>query len=357
MIYVIAAAYTTSGVTSEQLIANKKLLSSYTYSFSIKIGYTTDFTKRRSQYSTDTPEFFVLFTYEGGTEEDEKRLHLYFSKFSDDRLNGREWFKWDEEIIEFFESHSTIESIRGAIPLLKKDEKEAYFRFEVLANPILYKLIKDEGEENNYERLLYLHNEILDIRKEVKTVSELFSVLKTIYDPAKIDEISSWYSSQSSLIADIETNVQHLSTISNFTDKMRFVCGLVPTLDQAYSKIFLDSIPMVFKKYYVALGPGGCGSCKYQQPSLEREYQRRINNQSIEPSDIRAAALKFFQIGEKRTKSAFKEKVAEFYKSIGLIKNAKASDLKEWFDTKPCLIQNKETKKRDNGFEIVGIKY
>ena len=360
MVYVIAAAYS-NNVTSEQLIANKKLLSSYTYSFSIKIGYTTDFTKRRSQYFTDTPKFFVLFTYEDGTEEDERRLHLYFSKFMDDSLNGREWFKWDEEIIEFFESHPTIESIRKTIPLLKvpllKRNKKATFNFETLVNPILYKLIEDEGdnEENNYKRLLELHNEILKTGRKFNTVSELFPILKIFYDSAKIDEISNWYTTQSSLVVDIETKVQYFSTIIQFTDKMRYICEeLIPTLDQDHRELFLNSIPMMFKIYYITLGPERCKALSYQKGNFENEIRRLYTNQGV---DIKAEVTKIFLVGQKYTKAYIKATLAALYKKIGYDRPAKASDLNDWFNIKPCLVPNKETKKRDNGFEIVGIKY
>jgi len=274
MIYVIAAAHIINGVTKEQIIASKGILPPEAFSISITIGYTTDFTKRRSQYSSSLPRFNVLFTYEDGTEEDKEMLHQYFSKFSDDNLNGREWFRWDGDIIRFFKSHPTIESIREAIiPVLKKN-RVVDDDFETLVNPILYKLIKNEGRENDYERLSELHNEMLNTWKKVNTVSELFPILKTFYDPAKIDEVDSWYSTQLSLVVDIETNVYSLSTITCFNDKMKYVCELVPTLDQDHRELFLDSIPMVFKKYYIALGPGGCELCKYQQVDLERENIR-----------------------------------------------------------------------------------
>jgi len=159
------------------------------------------------------------------------------------------------------------------------------------------------------------------------------------------------------ITVDVDHEVNEFTySYRNFSDKMRYVCFMAERLDPKKFTMFLESIPREFKNYYTVLGPGGCGTCKYQRGELEKEYQKRMNNQSIEASDIRIAALKYFQVGEKDTNPSFKKKMADFYESIGLIKNAKASDLKEWFDTKPCLIQNKETKKRESGLEIVGIK-
>jgi hypothetical protein len=63
-----------------------------------------------------------------------------------------------------------------------------------------------------------------------------------------------------------------------------------------------------------------------------------------------------FEIGRKYTKSNLKEMLGEIYQSIGLSKTPKASDLDSYFDIKPCLITNKETGKRDNGFEIIKKK-
>ena len=67
----------------------------------IKIGYTGEKSKkaRESVYLTENPTIQILYQIEGGEEIDEKNLHRYFSHLL---VYGREWFRDEEEIIDFF---------------------------------------------------------------------------------------------------------------------------------------------------------------------------------------------------------------------------------------------------------------
>ena len=58
----------------------------------------------------------------------------------------------------------------------------------------------------------------------------------------------------------------------------------------------------------------------------------------------------------KYLKSDIKETLRKIYEDLGYNKTPKASDLEEYFELHPCQIKNKETGKKDNGFEILKKK-
>ena len=77
----------------------------------IKIGYTKEKSKksRFKSYLTENPTIKTLYLIPFGTTRDEKNLHRYFKQYL---LYGNEWFKDVPEIIEFFDSHKTKESLK-----------------------------------------------------------------------------------------------------------------------------------------------------------------------------------------------------------------------------------------------------
>lgn len=78
----------------------------------LKIGYTEDNRKeiRYSHYRLHNPTFQVLYEIPGATEDHEKRVQYKFRDllFSD---YGREWFEYNEEIIEFFKNIVSLEEL------------------------------------------------------------------------------------------------------------------------------------------------------------------------------------------------------------------------------------------------------
>ena len=116
--------------------------------------------------------------------------------------------------------------------------------------------------------------------------------------------------------------------------------------------IVLDQIPLEFRNYYQTLGPERCRALSYDVTYISREY----SDLQFDKSKLREEIYKTFTVGEKYTKSKTKETLGIIYSSLGYNKTPKANDLEEYFEIKSCLIPNKETGKRDNGFEIIKIK-
>ena len=80
------------------------------FEFILKIGYCRDDREkgRTTAYLTENPTIKILFTIPGGTEQDEKNLHHHFRKYL---VEGNEWCSYNQEILEFFTTHTTKESL------------------------------------------------------------------------------------------------------------------------------------------------------------------------------------------------------------------------------------------------------
>ena len=78
----------------------------------LKIGYTGESSKKNrfATYKMHNPLSEVLFTIPEGTEKHEKALHYLFRKYLYQDY-GNEWFNYNEEIINFFSTHTTRESL------------------------------------------------------------------------------------------------------------------------------------------------------------------------------------------------------------------------------------------------------
>jgi hypothetical protein len=98
MIYVIAsAAFKEENVNKYETI--------------LKIGYTNDKRGdgRFEDYKTTNPTCKVLYKIPGGTPMDEIRLHMYFKEFK--YPETKEWFYYNERIIDFFKINTNLSLI------------------------------------------------------------------------------------------------------------------------------------------------------------------------------------------------------------------------------------------------------
>ena len=80
------------------------------FEFILKIGYTKDSSakNRFTSYSNHNPTSKVLYKIPNATRRQEGSVHKYFEKF---KKYGNEWYEYREEIVEFFKTHTTRESL------------------------------------------------------------------------------------------------------------------------------------------------------------------------------------------------------------------------------------------------------
>ena len=77
---------------------------------------------------------------------------------------------------------------------------------------------------------------------------------------------------------------------------MKYICEKCCLLSDESFQIFLNSVPIDFKNYFLVLGSETCKSFSYQKYRLEEEYKKRVNNQEIDKSPL---ILENFHVGDK----------------------------------------------------------
>ena len=147
-----------------------------------------------------------------------------------------------------------------------------------------------------------------------------------------------------------------VSVFNTLQDKGFTVTEVEKELDKFKNELsqyvdrILNSIPISYKNYYTILGPEKCGSAGYQKGEMEKMYNRMVVNQEIE---VGSEIFKYFKVGDRLSKSYIKTQLGIIYESCGYEKTPKAVDLGEYFELKPTLVTNKETKKKEAGFVLV----
>lgn len=138
---------------------------------------------------------------------------------------------------------------------------------------------------------------------------------------------------------------------TEFENKMKSLCNYmieVPELFIQYSSILSAEIPREYQTYISLLGPEKCKALKCNEKLIKEEIE---NKNKVE--DIRGHIYNTFNLGGSYTLKEIKGILQNLYDSLGITKKPKASDLEEYFEIKDTKVQNKETGKRDHGFEIL----
>ena len=150
-----------------------------------------------------------------------------------------------------------------------------------------------------------------------------------------------------------------------FTGKMKYLYSL--HMDEDVAKQVLNNIyDTHYAKYYWTISASRAGSLEYQKRELDQEYQARLHPEivsskyTVEDLEKKEKAkdiiLTTFLPDNKYLKSDIKETLRKIYEDCGYNKTPKASDLDEYFELRSCQIKNKETGKKDHGFEILKLK-
>lgn len=270
----------------------------------IKIGYCADSREdvRMNSYRTECPYREVLYTFKGGTKEHETKLHYKFNHL----LNvGKEWFIEDPEIHEFFKS-ATLKDFNNLPKPQKGDIKRLGFApIDLIHCKINEKIVLDKIES-----------------EESKSVAENF--------------------------------IRNFSRVCNFDRKFQILNVLY-----RFKMIQEEDIPYPFKNLVDTLGIDFVFSSEYSDSDLVlREYnkQKSISQKNQRRLDIKDSIIKTFQVGERYSKSQLKQNLQEIYSKLGMSDKPKATDIEKWFDIKPAKVTNKETGKRDMGFELIKVK-
>ena len=327
----------------------------------IKIGYCKDDNKkhRLGAYITENPSIILLYTIPGGTEQDEKNIHHRFRKYL---KYGNEWFSYEQEILDFFTTHTTKESLEE---LDTYYSKKKLMELEQLKNARFL-----ENKQKYINPILHNLGEV-EILEYIKKQEELATVLNNLFlTPSDIDNYFRTnypdvdFNTPEIIDKKAKKILREFETLKHFTDKMRYLYSL--TMDENIAKQVLNNIyDTSCAKYYWTIPAGRAGTLHYQKGELEKEYQAILNpDPVVEESEeeikikeiLKQKLISYFTLDTKYLKSDIKETLRKIYEDCGYNKTPKASDLEEYFELHPCQIKNKETGKKDNGFKILKKK-
>lgn len=131
-------------------------------------------------------------------------------------------------------------------------------------------------------------------------------------------------------------------------DKLRYLCEQyqLPEFDVILSNISTKR----FKEYIDVLGVDVCKSVGYK---IE-ELNKKLDIRSFNKNKIRDKVFELFEVGKSYSKASIKATLSDLYKGLGYKATAKASDLGEYLEIKPCLLL--EGDKRVHGFKILSRK-
>lgn len=314
------------------------------YEDTLKIGYTKDGSKkgRFECYITENPTSQILYLIPEGDERDEKNLHHHFRKYKKDY--GQEWFSYEQEILDFFDTHTTKESLRE-LNYLRKDLRElievVYF------DKILLSLVQSPRVYFNTKAALYSNLDSILI-----TVDDFDSYFRSQYPNVQFDSESPIISMDNKDFGFLESFKQEFNLDNNFTRRMKMYVELVSKFPEIYTlniKIFQSIIPPEYQGYMNLLGPERIKANKYIEADMKREA-----DYLLKANEIRGYMIMTFKEGNRYTSKYIKEKLGEIYSNLNIEKTPKASELVNYFDIKECLISNGT--KRDRGFEIIKVK-
>lgn len=309
----------------------------------IKIGYSNNFKRRIKDYNTTCPVFKVIKTLDGKgfNRRCESILHKHFS--SKKYLSTREFFIKDEELMKEINSIHTVDDI---IRLGKNNcSKRERFKFQKMFKGILamnWEIIKTVCSEDinfviNYILTKEKYRKVEDINI-FDSVKNLFGVDILDY-PEEIKECANNFFNE-------------YNKIGTRQKKLKFLCEKLPTFNEQERTCILGSITEIhFQEYIEILGLEECKAQAYNTSFLNK----KLDILSFDKEKLKGDIYNEFKVGQAYPNVYSKQKLGEIYSKNNFRATAKASDLREYFETKYGKVKD-ETGKWVNGFNILSKK-
>ena len=299
----------------------------------LKIGYTNDNNKnkRYDQYKLHNPTISVIHEIPNGTEEQESKLHY---KFKNKKFNGygNEWFYYDEEIVDYVKSVTLEELNKLPNNPVRGDRKVLNGKRE--AKKIISYLFNTKEEINNYLSTLadklgdtISYTTAIDYISQDSTIDK--DKLKNYYEIKRRSD-TGIYTENRELNLEVSSFMRTYESLTTIHDKLQILCEY--DLSSDAKSIILAQIPDsdIVKSYYKALGPTKIKSSGYNITDLNKLMGEELFDKSI----LISAIYSEFNVDDKLPSSEIKERLSKIYSRIGYTKSPKATDLKEYFETK-----------------------
>lgn len=312
----------------------------------LKIGYAGDVDDRMKSYWTTNPKAKLIDTREGGYDV-EGYLHTLFRNYRYIGEHSREWFYYDQSIIDEFHTeintepidcNALVATIYNIYPLIKRTTVSELNRVRNLEEII--KIL-----EQSFNKTLS--------EDEIDKIFETYSNMKDEFEEIKRKiEYDTNYKNASNIIDDFMKN--SFTTTGIFEHKLKYFCEFMDIYkDNLYIRDQIRyKIPdLRYHNFYLFFGTGRCRALKWKAINLFRALEDALNTDKV-----MASVKNTFEVGKRYTKKELKYQVGEIYRVLGISSNPKATDIKKWFETKPVIIADPITKQKENGFELLSRK-
>lgn len=269
----------------------------------LKIGYSDNWSNRKSQYLLHNPLTEIVSTREEGDEILEKLFHLRYQEFSYPDY-GREWFIYNETIISGFKE-STEEAILDWLwdNRLEILNREYFKESQSIQYQIVERLYSTRKEED------------LDWRNKFDNIWDRKLCKERVFDIGNdLQEVYSEFE-------------EEFINFTEFRDKMKLYCNFLDQYGGLLKTTDLPCVPRDYQNYVNLLGTKRVRALSYQKSDLENE-----TNSTTSQHKIKQLILSTYSSDRFYVATDIKFKLQEIYNSLGLKKKAKATDLGEYFE-------------------------
>ena len=323
----------------------------------LKIGYTRDnnYKSRLMTYKYHNPTCELLYFIPEATEVDEDNLQYYFRdyQFINNSFSSSEWFYYNDEIVDYFKTHTTRESL-SSLPNSPSNKRSAFreYRREVV-DIVKYVLNVRfiEGSIDVLDSFRQIDNMVDHIIDElhIRTISRVWEYVKDTFGilPKEINSIE-----DNELRNEVGDFMIKFGKAKFYTDKMRLLCE--SGLSEKALSLVLKQIPIDYSTYYIALGSERLKARGYKRGELEKEYISQ--KESVSGSLKEVLILNNFVVGERYSVKSVKEKLKELYSQNNIKTTPKAVELFNYFDIMKTRVKDETTGKFIDAYRILKKK-
>ena len=271
------------------------------------------------------------------------RAELYFKSITKNNIVTKEDFdKYIENklsktnnLLLSYNSSPTKESKHDLAEKYQRAAKMDYYKMDYVA-------VNTHGGKDLYpiQNNLVLAAEIRAFEIQQLDYKDRFSVFYRLSDEGYIN-------------SDLTNFITDFEKLSTFYDKMRAICE--SNFNDLEKSIILEQVPITFKTYYNLLGPITLKACGYNITNIRKKLEIDKSNKN-NVDDLLKLVYSTFNIGEKYLLSNIKLILSDLYNKANYLASPKATDIEKYFEVKKFQITNKETGKRDNGYELLKKK-
>ena len=317
------------------LIRNK----SFDY-FDYKVGYTSDVSKRFSQYAASTLRLELIATRDGERYE-ENVIHRYLHTFIGGYWNFErdEWYvcaPYDESIISYFKEDYDV---------MKKRIWE--FRDTVLSptNSFDQTIWMEFYNGSAISKTIKINDGELIFNKYWKLDNSMFSTLHRSRNRS---------APGNQFITEIDKVINDIESQSRFDYKLKSYCEAREKYQsdvESTKKLLKRYLGTDLENLYSHFGYDTCRANEFRGIELTRKIQDELKS-----SSLKEEIYKTFETGNVYKLVDIKNELRSIYTRLGINKTPKASELLNYFNVKDRVVVDKTTKKRFASYQLVSIK-